>query len=157
MISLSDPIIALFATSVAHSVSRLPGQSCRSHPRSSRACTNIPSNNVVASSVSTLDLSESDSRSLLSSPQTYLNKQSATEAANIRSVLIPAYKKGFRIIFIVGAALAALAFFMAVWLMPQVGLKRDDDAALKEEGKKRVEGKLDEEKRAVNEERRAES
>ncbi|KAJ5179413.1 hypothetical protein N7492_002623 [Penicillium capsulatum] len=104
-------------------------------------------NNVVASSVSTLDLDETESRSLLSSPQTYLSKQSATDAANIRSVLIPAYKKGFRIIFIIGAALAALAFFLAVWLMPQVGLKRDDDEALKEEGKKRVKGELPDEER----------
>jgi hypothetical protein len=31
--------------------------------------------------------------------------------------------------------------------MPQVTLKRDDDEKLKEEGKKRINGKLDEEKR----------
>lgn len=52
------------------------------------------------------------------------------------------------IIFIVGAALSAVAFGLAFWLMPQVTLKRADDEKLKEEGKKRVEGELvDEEKR----------
>lgn len=30
--------------------------------------------------------------------------------------------------------------------MPEVGLKRDDDEKLKEEGKKRINGELDEEK-----------
>jgi hypothetical protein len=62
-------------------------------------------------------------------------------------VLIPAYKRGFRIIFLTGAALASFSFFLAFWLMPQVTLKRDDDEKLKEEGKKRIKGELDEEKR----------
>jgi predicted MFS family arabinose efflux permease len=62
--------------------------------------------------------------------------------------LIPAYKKGFRIIFLIGAGLAAFAFVLAFWLMPQVTLKRVDDEKLKEEGRKRVKGeKTDEEKR----------
>ncbi|KAJ5201778.1 uncharacterized protein N7498_006441 [Penicillium cinerascens] len=104
-------------------------------------------NNIVASSISTLDLSDSESRSLLSSPRTFLSKQSAENASHIRSVLIPAYQKGFRIIFIIGASLAALAFFLAYGLMPQLGLKRADDEALKKEGEKRVKGELDEEKR----------
>jgi lipopolysaccharide export LptBFGC system permease protein LptF len=65
----------------------------------------------------------------------------------VRDVLTPAYKKGFRIIFIIGASLAALAFFLSAWLIPQLGLKRADDEKLKEEGKKRIEGTLDEEKR----------
>ncbi|KAJ6104387.1 hypothetical protein N7523_010707 [Penicillium sp. IBT 18751x] len=104
-------------------------------------------NNIVSSSISTLDLSASESRSLLSSPQTFLSQQSVENANHIRSVLIPAYKKGFRIIFIIGASLAALAFFLAFGLMPQLGLKRTDDEALKKEGEKRVNGELDEEKR----------
>ena len=108
---------------------------------------NTPSNNIVASSISILDLSDSESRSLLSSPRTFLSKQSAENASHIQSVLIPAYQKGFRIIFIIGASLAALAFFMAYGLMPQLGLKRADDEALKKEGEKRVKGELDEEKR----------
>lgn len=108
----------------------------------------ISSNNVIASSISTLGLNESDSRTLLTSPQAYLAKQSPERAGHIRSVLVPAYQKGFRIIFIVGAALAALAFFLSCWLMPQVGLKRSDDEALKLEGKRRVRGELDVERKS---------
>ncbi|KAJ5966473.1 hypothetical protein N7481_013187 [Penicillium waksmanii] len=104
-------------------------------------------NNVLGSSISSLSLGDSESRSLLSSPQNYLSKQSPEDAEHIRSVLIPAYQKGFRIVFIIGASLSALAFFLAWWLMPQVGLKRADDEQLKEEAKKRVNGELDEEKR----------
>lgn len=109
--------------------------------------TNTSSNNIVASSISILNLSDSESRSLLSSPRTFLSKQSTENADRIRSVLIPAYQKGFRIIFIIGASLAALAFFLAYGLMPQLGLKRADDEALKKEGEKRMKGELDEEKR----------
>lgn len=36
------------------------------------------------------------------------------------------------------AALAALAFLLAVGLMPQVGLERADDERLKEEGRGRM-------------------
>lgn len=66
----------------------------------------------------------------------------------MRSVLIPAYKQGFRIIFIIGGALSAFAFFLAVVLMPQVTLKREDDEKLKQEAKERManeKGKSDEE------------
>ncbi|CAI7601949.1 unnamed protein product [Penicillium manginii] len=104
-------------------------------------------NNVLGSSISSLQLGDTESRSLLSSPQNYLSKQSSEDAEHIRSVLIPAYQKGFRIVFIIGASLSALSFFLAWWLMPQVGLKRSDDEQLKEEAKKRVNGELDEEKR----------
>lgn len=46
----------------------------------------------------------------------------------------------------IGGALAALAFFLSWWLIPQIGLKRADDEALKVEGEKRVKGRLDEER-----------
>lgn len=62
----------------------------------------------------------------------------------MRSVLIPAYQKGFRIIFIIGAALSALAFVLAVVLMPQVALNKADDQKLKEEGRERVEREKEE-------------
>ncbi|CAG8948605.1 unnamed protein product [Penicillium salamii] len=101
-------------------------------------------NNIVSSSISVLNLDETESRSLLSSPQNYLSKLSAEEAEHVRDVLTPAYQRGFRIIFIIGASLAALAFFLAIWLMPQVALNRADDQALKEEAKKRVNGDLEE-------------
>ena len=50
--------------------------------------------------------------------------------------LIVAYREGFRVIFIVGAGLAATATLIVVCLMPQVHLDRPDDEKLKEEGKK---------------------
>ncbi|RJE23001.1 transporter [Aspergillus sclerotialis] len=97
-------------------------------------------NNLLGSSIKTLNLTSKQSQSLLSSPHNYLSKLSDKEAEHVRSVLIPAYQDGFRIVFIIGAALAALAFFLAFGLMPQVGLKREDDEKLKEEGKRWVRG-----------------
>lgn len=132
---------------MAHSVSSPQGQSCKNQDSCSKPNTNNVSNNVITSSIATLSLDQNDYRSLLSSPQSYLAKQSPSRADHIRSVLIPAYKRGFRIIFIIGASLAAVAFFLACWLIPQVELKRPDDDALKEEGTKRVRGERDEEKR----------
>lgn len=58
------------------------------------------------------------------------------EAQRIRQVLIPAYRHGFRIIFLVGASLAVIAFFIALFMMPQVELSRPDDAKLQEEAKR---------------------
>ncbi|PKY05638.1 MFS drug transporter [Aspergillus campestris IBT 28561] len=106
-------------------------------------------NNIIASSISSLGFNETETRSFLSSPQNYLSKLPPKEAEHARSVLIPAYKKGFMIIFVIGAALAALAFVLAFFLMPQVSLNRDDDEKLKEEGRKRVRGELDEETNEV--------
>ncbi|OJD15162.1 hypothetical protein AJ78_04557 [Emergomyces pasteurianus Ep9510] len=96
--------------------------------------------NIISSSISTLNLHRKEARELLRSPHTFLSTLAESEAIRVRSVLVPAYQKGFRIIFLFGAGLAALAFFLAVILMPQVGLKRPDDEALKEEGKRRVKG-----------------
>jgi Na+/melibiose symporter-like transporter len=59
----------------------------------------------------------------------------------MRKEVIDAYRKGFRIIFLVGACLAAFAFLVAVVLMKQVTLDRKDDAALKEEAKRKIEEK----------------
>lgn len=61
---------------------------------------------------------------------------SPDEAAHIRDVLIPAYRRGFQAVFIIGASLAGLAFILTVFLMPQVELSRPDDSKLKEEGLK---------------------
>ncbi|KAE8161981.1 major facilitator superfamily domain-containing protein [Aspergillus tamarii] len=97
-------------------------------------------NNLIKSSISSLGFTQSETRSFLSSPQNYLSKLPQEEAEHARSLLIPAYQKGFRIIFLIGAALAAFAFVLAFWLMPQVTLNRADDEKLKEEGRKRVKG-----------------
>ena len=94
------------------------------------------SNNVLAGSLSSLDVEDDASETLLSNPQSYLGTVPEVEADRIRGILIPAYRKGFRVIFIVGAALCAVAFVVAFFMMPQVELSRPDDAKLKEEGRK---------------------
>ncbi|PWY77911.1 MFS drug transporter [Aspergillus eucalypticola CBS 122712] len=93
-------------------------------------------NNLLSTTINTLHLTTSQKQSFLASPSNYLSKLPADEAAEARALLIPAYKRGFRIVFTVNAALAALAFLLAVGLMPQVGLERADDERLKEEGRR---------------------
>lgn len=86
--------------------------------------------------MTTLDLEPEAREALLSGPDSYLSTLPTAEKETIQAVLLPAYKRGFRIIFLVGASLSALAFVFAWFLMPQVGLDRDDDAKLKEEALK---------------------
>lgn len=59
----------------------------------------------------------------------------------MRNILNPAYRRGFRVIFLVGASLAAAAFVVAFFLMPQVELARPDDKMLQEEGRRAAEEK----------------
>ncbi|KAI3316730.1 major facilitator superfamily domain-containing protein [Xylariaceae sp. AK1471] len=93
-------------------------------------------NNIVANSISALSISDEAAKSLLTSPQTYLGSLRPDEAEHIRMILIPAYRHAFRVIFLLGASLAALAFVIAFVLMPQVELSRPDDEKLKAEGRK---------------------
>lgn len=90
----------------------------------------------MANTLSSLSLSDEAAKSLLTSPQSYLSSLPTDEAEHVRSVLIPAYRYAFRVIFLLGASLAAFAFVLAFFLMPQVELSRPDDAKLKEEGRK---------------------
>lgn len=96
-------------------------------------------NNLVSSSLTTLNLEPEIREKLLSSPDNYLSTLPRSERESIQAVLLPAYKRGFRVIFLVMASLAVLAFVFAWFLMPQVRLERDDDAKLKEEGMKESE------------------
>ncbi|KAI1475327.1 MFS general substrate transporter [Daldinia eschscholtzii] len=100
-------------------------------------------NNILAGSVSSLDINGTDLKDLLNSPQSYLSSLPFDEALRIRSVLVPAYRRGFRVIFLVGASLAALAFVIAWFMMPQVELSRSDDEKLKEEGRRQHAAKQD--------------
>lgn len=59
----------------------------------------------------------------------------SADAERIRQTLTPAYRRGFRIVFLIGASLAALSFVVVLFLMPQVELDRPDDQKLKDEGK----------------------
>jgi hypothetical protein len=43
-----------------------------------------------------------------------------------------AYASGFRGMFYLNAALAALGCLLAFWLIPQIGLERPDDSAMRE-------------------------
>ncbi|OAQ70268.1 MFS drug transporter [Pochonia chlamydosporia 170] len=93
-------------------------------------------NNILAGAFSSLNLDGKEAKTLLSNPQEYLNEVSPEEAERIRAILLPAYRRGFRIIFIIGASLAAFAFVLAFFLMPQVELSRPDDQKLKEEAQR---------------------
>lgn len=83
-----------------------------------------------------LNLEDVEARTILQSPQSYLSSTSNADAERIRRALTPAYRRGFRIIFLIGASLAALSFVLVWFLMPQVELDRPDDQKLKDEGKR---------------------
>lgn len=93
------------------------------------------SNNVLAGSLSSLDIGGDTTETFLRRPQSYLGTVSEEEGDRIRNILTPAYRKGFRVIFLVGAGLCAFAFAVAFFMMPQIELSRPDDAKLKEEGR----------------------
>lgn len=96
-------------------------------------------NNAVRHSLAPYGLSRTELNLLLNSPDLFRESFGTQRMDQIRVTLTSAYKEGFRIIFIVGAALNAIAFVAAWFLMPQVELARKDDAQLKEEGQKRHE------------------
>lgn len=74
-------------------------------------------------------------RKIISNPEQYFSGVSTEEADRLKGIILPAYRQGFRTIFLVGSALAAVAFFVALFLMPQVELARPDDAKLKAKAK----------------------
>ncbi len=102
------------------------------------------SNNVLRSALAPLGLSSAAIRALLDDPQRAHASVNATATANagtaadndaarrVRAALVPAYRRGFRIVFVVGAALAGLAVLLAWALLPQVDLHRPDDDAFRE-------------------------
>ncbi|KAK2754811.1 hypothetical protein FQN54_006704 [Arachnomyces sp. PD_36] len=109
-------------------------------------------NNALSTELSNsnMNLSPSEIRDVINSPLSILNinkDQSSPDNANdenallLRQTLLAGYKTGFRIIFLVMAGLAGLAFIMAWFLMPELGLDRKDDADLKREGKEAMKKK----------------
>ncbi|CAG5159093.1 uncharacterized protein ALTATR162_LOCUS5409 [Alternaria atra] len=98
-------------------------------------------NNAIRSSLVPYGLSRPEIQLLLDSPDMFRESVGQERTDLIRIALASAYQRGFRVVFIVGAVLNALAFIAAWFLMPQVGLNRNDDAQLKEEGKMRQEVK----------------
>ncbi|KAF2257920.1 putative MFS drug transporter [Lojkania enalia] len=102
----------------------------------------IINNSLRSSLASVTAVQQSDIQWLLNNPSRVLDGPVRLPSSNIsidlEKVIVSSYKKGFRIVFIVGASLAALAFVFAFLLLPQVELNRADDQKLKEEGKKFV-------------------
>jgi len=80
-------------------------------------------------------LTEEESKALLANPKQYLSTLPPQQASIIRDILMPGYRRAFQVIFLVGAGLAVLAFFVAFFLMPHIQLSRPDDEKLKEEAR----------------------
>jgi Na+/melibiose symporter-like transporter len=91
-----------------------------------------------------------DNPSALFSPSSSSSTSSASLSAEQLNELRQAYSEGFRVVFLVLAGLAAASFFVTVALMRQRTLTREDDAALKEEGKRTV--RLDRESKRARKE-----
>lgn len=90
-------------------------------------------NNIVKGSLIDLELEARELDSLLNNPQEYLKTLSVQDARRIREVLVPAYQRTFKIIFYLGASLAAVAFFVAFFLMPHIDLACGSNNKPKEE------------------------
>lgn len=103
--------------------------------------TNKKRNNNLRSALSHVTTIEaSNIQWLLNHPSEVLSGSTILPGTNspidIKDVFVDAYKKGFKIIFLVGAGLSALAFVFAFTLLPQIELSRPDEEKLKEEGRK---------------------
>ncbi|KAF4826702.1 Efflux pump dotC [Colletotrichum tropicale] len=98
-------------------------------------------NNILSASIAGLGLADDEARRLLANPQHVLSEMSQADADQARAVLLPGYRKAFRIIFLVMAGLASVAFFVAFFLMPQVELSRPDDKDLEDAARKTTEEK----------------
>lgn len=95
-------------------------------------------NNAVRTALTPHGLSEAAIQLLVNSPDLFRDEYGAARTKDVRVTLASAYKRGFRIVFIVSASLNVCAFIFAWFLMPQVELNRPDDQKLKEEAKDRL-------------------
>jgi predicted MFS family arabinose efflux permease len=94
-------------------------------------------NNAIRTGLTPHGLSKPAIQLLINSPELFSEAYGEQRTNDLRIELTSAYRKGFRAIFIVSAVLNALAFVAAWFMIEQIDLKRDDDAQLKEEGRKR--------------------
>jgi predicted MFS family arabinose efflux permease len=99
-------------------------------------------NNTLRSSLTAVaELDQEEIKYLLDNPGLVMTGSSDAELEGIqdleqlRGLFIDGYRRGFKIIFYVGAGLSALAFVTAWFLLPQIELTRDDEEKLKAEGK----------------------
>lgn len=87
-------------------------------------------NSALRSSLTGTGVSGTD---FLDDPEAALGKVvSGNERDLMERVAVEAYASGFRRMFYLNAALAALGCLLAFWLIPQIGLERPDDSALRE-------------------------
>lgn len=81
---------------------------------------------------------------ILNDPFTFLSGLPQGEREAARRSILSAYSEGFRRVFYLNAALASFAVAIAWFMIPQIGLERQDDAALKEEAKEKSSSPRDE-------------
>lgn len=74
---------------------------------------------------------------MLSSPQAYLDTIDSQAASHIRERLAPAYREGFQIVFLAGAASCAFAFVVVLFMIPQLDLSERDAKPGEEEEEER--------------------
>ena len=91
-------------------------------------------NNILRSNLLSNGISEDIIKKILNNPEDA--RKSLDDQT--RSLVISTYRRGFRGVFLACAALAGIAFIVAVLLMPQIILDRKDDDKLKDQGKKWV-------------------
>lgn len=96
------------------------------------------SNNCVRASLmeAGTGLSTAEIGVMIYSPSHLISGQETGSAT--RELFLRGYLRGFRFVFLIGAGLAVLAFCAAFFLMPELGLKRDDDQRLKREGENKT-------------------
>ncbi|KAF2141921.1 uncharacterized protein K452DRAFT_326518 [Aplosporella prunicola CBS 121167] len=101
-------------------------------------------NTSLRSSLVPLGLSPADVRNVLKNPDGALKpSQSSKQTMAIQKALKTAYESGFRTLFYVNSALAAVAFVASFALMPQISLVRSDDQKLVEEQQQKEEARRD--------------
>jgi hypothetical protein len=90
-------------------------------------------NSALRSSLAGTGVSGTD---FLDDPEAALGEVvDGNERNMIERLAVEAYASGFRRMFYLNAALAALGCLLAFWLIPQIGLERPDDSALGERPK----------------------
>ncbi|TGZ80667.1 MFS drug transporter [Ascodesmis nigricans] len=94
-------------------------------------------NNHLVDALQPLGLSSSEIVVIIDSPLSRLDGTPHDD--RLRMAVLDGYRHGFRIIFILGAALAALATLLAFWLLPNIPLDRNDDEEQKTIAKLRIE------------------
>ncbi|KAF9014727.1 cephamycin export protein cmcT [Hymenopellis radicata] len=94
--------------------------------------------NVFLSNLRKLDLDQAVYDALAQDP--LAARSIGAESALLVSI-VDGYRKGFRIVFIILASLAAFAFVISMLLMTHSTLKREDDERLKREAMERLDAK----------------